>query len=215
MTKIDKWFQHEGCVMRRLTYGVGIIDTDYVLEPSKLVNGKRVRQVCPYYSRWKNMLRRCYHKKSMWETYNKTEVCKEWLTFSNFRAWMEKQDWEGKELDKDILGGGTLYSPTTCKFVDKSVNSFVLESSATRGETMLGVHFNKREQVYEAHGQVGGRKKHLGRYKNQETAHLAWCLHKRCMLDKMDVEDREVRVALEMKYDYYVDNALREVAING
>ena len=40
-------------------------------------------------------------------------------------------------------------------------------------------------------------------------------IKKRCMLDKMDVEDREVRVALEMKYDYYVDNALREVAING
>lgn len=201
--------------MKNLTYGVGTVDVNYVLEPSKLVDGKRVRQVCPYYSRWKNMLRRCYHKKSMWATYNKTIVCQEWLFFSNFKSWMEKQDWEGKELDKDIMGDGKIYSPAVCKFVDKEINAFILESNAIRGKEPLGVHFNKREQIYEAYGSSDGRKKHLGRYKNQDDAHLAWCFHKRCMLDRLDIKDDDIRTALELKYDKYVDNALKGVSVSG
>lgn len=27
----------------------------------------------------------------------------EWNTFSNFKNWMEKQNWEDKQLDKDII----------------------------------------------------------------------------------------------------------------
>jgi hypothetical protein len=60
------------------------------------------------YLLWKGMLRRCYssvHQRTH-PSYIGASVCEEWLTLSNFVAWVESQDMEGKELDKDILCPG-------------------------------------------------------------------------------------------------------------
>lgn len=47
-------------------------------------------------------------------------VCEEWLTFSNFKRWMEQQDYEGKALDKDLLvSQNKTYSSETCVFVPR------------------------------------------------------------------------------------------------
>lgn len=98
-------------MVRELVYGVGVDDLDY---PKKklLPNGKY--SFCPYYQRWRGMIRRCYSKAQLGKNpnYEGCTVCDEWLTFSNFKSWMEKQDWEGKELDKDLLvRGNKVYSP--------------------------------------------------------------------------------------------------------
>jgi len=67
---------------RKLAYGVGRNDADY----KTAVNGER----CPYYRRWSSMLNRCYSAsyQNMFPTYIGCTVCKDWLTFSHFRAWM-------------------------------------------------------------------------------------------------------------------------------
>ena len=70
------------------------------------------------------MLTRCYRTNRP-KTYYDVEVCEDWWKASNFKAWMEKQDWEGKELDKDLLGDGKLYSPETCCFLPKKINIFM------------------------------------------------------------------------------------------
>ena len=87
--------------MRKPVYGVGINDAQYKIKPK--VGGKRIE--CPYYRRWLNMLERCYDArlKERCPTYVGCYVSDEWLLFSNFRAWMCKQDWVGLYLDKDIL----------------------------------------------------------------------------------------------------------------
>jgi hypothetical protein len=65
---------------------------------------------CQYYRKWSNMLHRVFGAKC--HNYVDASVCEEWLTFSNFKSWMETQDWHGKELTPI----DATYSPSTCRF---------------------------------------------------------------------------------------------------
>ena len=84
----------------KLVFGIGVNNADYVVqkwETVGYVDGKRKRKLvweCPFYRTWKNMLMRCYSTKFQERrpTYKGCSVSEEWKTFSNFRAWMEKQD---------------------------------------------------------------------------------------------------------------------------
>lgn len=109
--------------MKATVCGVGINDSDYVVqkkETIKGIDGKRKQRlvwICPYYRAWQSMLVRAYsksyHKRR--PTYIGCSVSEEWKTFSNFKSWMEGQVWEGKQLDKDLLvEGNKVYSEETC-----------------------------------------------------------------------------------------------------
>ena len=116
----------------QLVEGVGINDSGYKISLYERREGKLVQYwICPYYKAWKSMLVRCYNKKYHLTrpTYSETSVCEEWLTFSNFRKWMETQDWNNRALDKDLLGDGTIYSPDTCCFLTSKVNTFIVEQN--------------------------------------------------------------------------------------
>lgn len=130
---------------RGLVAGIGINDADYVVD-KKVCKSRKERWLCPYYSRWKAMILRCYSGRQA--SYENTFVCEEWLTFSNFRKWMITQDWEGKELDKDLLGDGTLYSPTNCTFVPSQVNKFMTNALPERLHQGGEICFCKRDKVY-------------------------------------------------------------------
>lgn len=160
---------------RKLVFGAGTNDADYTL--SATVDGKRV--FCPFYKRWCEMLKRCYSKshQSKFQTYIGCAVCDEWLTFSNFKKWMEQQDWRGKELDKDLLFvGNKLYSPETCVFVNSATNSFTIDCAASRGRYMLGVSFSSDRGKFMARCCDPFKKinEHLGRFPDELSAHLAW-----------------------------------------
>ncbi len=110
--------------------GIGINDADYKVLPR--VNGKQL--ICPYYQRWVSMIKRCYSEKTQERqpTYKGCTVCDEWLTFSNFKVWMEKQDWRGKQLDKDvIMSGNKVYSPDYCSFITQKENKAANAKSFT------------------------------------------------------------------------------------
>lgn len=157
----------------RLVYGVGVNDADYYTQTT--VNGKKIR--CPFYDRWNSMLCRCYSEKLHYRvpTYAGCEVCEEWTTsFMAFRAWMQTQDWVGKELDKDLIGNGKLYSPENCVFVSCGLNSLFIDSGASRGEHPLGVSWNKRDRKYQATIRVNGKTKNLGYFTSASDAHQAW-----------------------------------------
>lgn len=134
---------------RKPMCGVGINDAWYIVR--REINGKS--QMCPFYKKWIGMLRRCYSNQWHFEhpTYKGCTVCDEWLTFSNFRAWMIKQDWQGKALDKDILvQGNKVYSPDFCIFVTQAINNLLCDSKARRGEFPLGVSLHKAVNKYRA-----------------------------------------------------------------
>lgn len=126
---------------KKLVCGFGINDADYVVQRKyRDSNGKRKTDYCPYYRKWQNMVERCYSNRCGYSTYSKTFVCEEWKYFSNFKSWMETKDWEGKYLDKDLLGDGTLYSPETCCFIDNQTNVFIRESVTSKQGLFKGVH---------------------------------------------------------------------------
>ncbi|MCK5666846.1 MAG: hypothetical protein KAI17_25335, partial [Thiotrichaceae bacterium] len=79
-------------------FGIGINDADYYVY---LMNNNKIIGVCPYYEKWKSMLKRCYSNtwKASHPTYQNCSACDDWLLFSNFKYWMKRQDWENKELD--------------------------------------------------------------------------------------------------------------------
>jgi hypothetical protein len=142
-------------------YGIGINDAHYKI--SSAVNGRRI--LCPFYLRWKEMIRRCYsesfHDKQ--PTYKECSVCEEWLTFSNFRSWMTNQDWQNKDLDKDIkFSGNKIYSPDTCIFVAHEINMLTCDSLASRGKWPLGVYFNKQSNKFMSRCVVNNKLKYLG-----------------------------------------------------
>lgn len=112
-----------GQIMKKMLFGVGINDADYPVTTNK--DGKSVS--CPFFSKWSWMLYRCYDPVTLNNNprYRGCFVCDEWLTFSNFKKWMEAQEWEGMELDKDIIiEGNKTYCPEACAFVHLRTNRF-------------------------------------------------------------------------------------------
>ena len=187
----------------RLIHGVGINDANYNTQVR--VNGKLV--VCKYYRTWKNMLERCYdsnlHLKH--PTYIGCIVCEEWLTFSNFKAWMETQDFGGKDLDKDILvKGNKIYSPETCIFVTNAINKLFTKGDASRGEYKIGVNFNKRDGKYQAGCSVNNKSKFLGYYSTEEEAYQAYKVFKTAYIKIIALEQTDERLKQAM-LNYIVD----------
>lgn len=155
--------------LRKPIHGIGINDADYIVCPR--VNGARLR--CPFYRVWHSMLERCYSRKFQenHHTYKDCSVVKEWLAFSNFRAWMVLQDWKGKQLDKDILViGNKTYSPDNCLFVSHAINSLLNDSEATRGMYPQGVSFDKSSGKYKAQCGVSGKQEMLGTFDSIKSA---------------------------------------------
>jgi hypothetical protein len=170
---------------QRLVYGVGINDADYVTqlyEEYGYVGGKQKRKrvwVCPFYQTWKSMIERGYSEryKLKYATYKDATVCEDWHRFSNFRAWMVRQAWEGNELDKDLLfPGNKVYSPETCVFVSRQVNMFLTDSGRSRGNYKIGVHWDKNASKFRAQcsNPFTGEQEYLGCFTDEDCAHQAW-----------------------------------------
>lgn len=188
---------------KKLVYGVGVNDADYAVQP--VVNGRQV--MCPFYRAWSNMLERCYSEKyqARQPTYIGCAVYDEWLTFSSFKAWMEKQDWKGKELDKDLLvRGNKVYSPETCVFVDKLTNNFTLDSGATRGEWPIGVYFHNRNGKFQARcrSPFSGKWEHVGCFTCPEQGYRAWKRRKHELACQLADSQKDSRVAEALRSMY-------------
>ena len=190
----------------KLVLGVGINDADYVVQKFEYlgyVNGKRKYRLvweCPFYRTWENMLKRCYSDKFQERnpTYKGCSVSEEWERFSNFRGWMVLQDWEGKDLDKDLLfEGNKVYSVDTCVFVSRMVNSFTIDCGAVRGEWMIGVYWNKRANKFKSQcsNPFTKEREYLGYFTCELEAHEAWLERKLELAHLLAAEQTDERVA--------------------
>lgn len=207
---------------KRLVWGVGINDADYAVKKNETigyVNGKLKQKqvwVCPYYKAWKNMLDRCYSKKlqERYPTYKGCSVSEDWLTFSNFKAWMEKQNWEGKHLDKDLLfEGNKIYSSESCVLVSPLVNTFTTDRGAARGEWMIGVHWRKGNSKFQSlcNNPFTKKQEHLGYFTCEQEAHQAWLKRKLELAHELAAIQTDPRVAKALIDRYskpYADKAL-------
>lgn len=153
------------------------------------------------------MISRCYNPKISQRntTYVACSVADEWLTLSNFKKWMEQQDWQGKQLDKDILfPGNKIYSRDTCAFVSQLTNSFLTAREAGRGSWPIGVVFDKRTYRFRARCNNPFTKKseHLGFFESPLQAHKAWLARKHelsCEIAKLQ-SDLRVAAALRLRF---------------
>ena len=198
--------------MKRLVYDIAFNDsTEPVekytneLQSDGSLKKKRVWS-CPFYRRWLSMIKRCYSPAYHQEkpTYRDVTCCEEWLVFSNFKRWMEQQDWEDKELDKDILGDGKLYSPDTCVFVNKTTNTFLNTCAKSRGEWPIGVSYEPATKKFKANcsNPFSGKRELLGRFNTPEEAYESWRKRKHELAQVLaDMEsDGRVSAALRVKY---------------
>ena len=202
---------------KKLVYGVGINDADYVVQKWETIEVKGVRKrkrvwICPYYRVWKEMLRRCYSTKYQEKkpTYAGCSVSEEWKTFSNFRKWMVAQDFEGLQLDKDLLfEGNKVYSKETCVFVTRAVNMFTIDRGASRGEWLIGVNWHKGAGKFQSDCRNPFSKKgeYLGLFTCEEEAHQAWLKRKLELAHQLAAEQTDERVgkALIERYTNYTN----------
>ena len=201
---------------KKLVCGVGINDADYVVEKRKTircVDGKIKHKrvwICPFYRTWNNMLKRCYSAKyqDRQPTYRGCSVSEEWKRFSNFRAWMEEQDWEGMQLDKDLLfEGNKVYSEDSCVFVTRLVNSFTTDSAASRGEWMIGVYWHKGTSKFRSLccNPFTKKQEHLGLFTSEQEAHKEWTKRKLELAKELAAIQTDPRVAqaLVSRYTNY------------
>lgn len=186
--------------------GVGINDAGYVKEKGVSIEGKwKVVWRCPYYITWTSMLKRCYsepyHKR--YPTYIGCTVTEEWKTFSNFKTWMEAQEWEGKQLDKDLLlEGNKEYGPVTCVFIPEMINKFMLDRGSCRGELPLGVDIHEGKYRAQCRNPFTKKNEYLGLFSCPEGAHRAWKAKKAEHARRLAEEqtDERVKKALLERY---------------
>jgi hypothetical protein len=207
---------------KKLVYGVGINDADYVVQKDELIshaNGKQKRKLvwrCPYHRAWEDMLKRCYSKKYQEQkpTYVGCTVSNDWLTFTNFKNWMADQDFKGKQLDKDLLvEDNKVYSPDTCVFVTPAVNNFTTDRGNDRGEWLIGACLDKRAGKFRAQCSNPFTKKQefLGLFTNELQAHQAWRKRKLELAHELASIQTDARVAKALVDRYsnprYTDEA--------
>lgn len=187
-------------------YGVGYTGYEKTIDE----NGKPTKS----YSVWTNMLMRSYSDKyqKKYPTYRGCCVCTEWLNYSNFKKWYDENyyeiDGEQMALDKDILvKGNKTYSPHTCVFVPKNINTLFTKSNKARGKYPIGVYFNKHANKFEAQCNIlinGKRQyKYLGLYNTIDDAFNTY---------KQFKENYIKQVADE--YKYKIPNKLYEAMYN-
>lgn len=192
----------------RLSYGVGINDSPYQVCGYTTVDGKRQQAwMCPIYRHWVCLLQRCYsdkfHEKQ--PCYADCTMDEWWHRFSNFADWMTFQDWEGKDLDKDILiPGNKHYSEETCVFVSPALNRFLTDRKRFRGKYPIGVHWVEREKKFQAqcNNPFTRKKEFLGYFDDCISAHRVWRARKHELSCKYAEEQTDERIAQALRLRY-------------
>ena len=175
--------------MRKPRFGVGINDAHYTTQPR--VNGAILWD--PSYSAWSGMIRRAYSPKfhETNQTYSDVTVCKEWHSFSAFRAWWLNNYREDYQCDKDLISvGNREYSPDSCIYVPLWLNSFLNGHGACRGDLPIGVSIHKKTGRYQSHcrNPITGKQHNLGLFNTPEAAYVAWRRYKLSLAEQLKPE---------------------------
>jgi hypothetical protein len=124
-----------------------------------------------------------------------------------FRKWVLTQDWEGKQLDKDlIIEGNKVYRPEACVFVSNELNSFNTDRAADRGKWPIGVRQHKSGRfISRCSNPFNKEFEYLGMFDTPEEAHMAWKIrkHEHSLTWSSKVDDPRLKQALQTRYKPY------------
>lgn len=123
---------------------------------------------------WIAMHRRCNPVEHLKRpTYKGCSVHADWHDYSNFEVWMLQQDFQGKELDKDILVfDNKVYSEETCIFVTSTLNTQL--RVYPNKSLPLGVARKPNSNLFQSQIHAQGEYVFLGLYKTPYEAHRMW-----------------------------------------
>ena len=201
------------CPYERRVYGVGYLGEG---KYKTTENGKKTK--C--YRTWYDMLRRCYDEKNLKRnpTYIDSEVCDKWLNFQEYGKWFEGNYYEieGERmcLDKDILiKHNKIYSPDTCVFVPHNINVLFTKRDKMRGKYPIGVHYNKRDEKFQAYCRIydfkenKSKNKYLGLYDTVEQAFEVYKQFKEQNIKEVadHYKDQISEKLYQALYDYQVE----------
>jgi hypothetical protein len=167
-----------------------------------------------HYDRWNHMLQRCYNSKFQQNcpTYVGSSVCQEWLTLSNFSIWCGQFQWQGMQLDKDLLAPektGKLYCPEFCVPVPHWLNSLFIDSRAARGQYAQGVCFEKSKQKFRSQLRVDGKSQFLGYFDTEREAALTYQIwkqtHVRMKFPQIRLLPRGEEIVQAIRRKYFTD----------
>lgn len=162
----------------KLVKGWGINDANYPVTRRRYEDYKVVDVwVCQYYQKWSSMIDRVHDQRGgRYKSYKDCIIDGNWQKFSSFKSWMEKQDWVGNELDKDLFGDGKTYNQESCCFIPPKLNRFLETSNKSRGSYPIGVSLHESGKFHACCGNPFNRKKrfYLGLHDTPEVAHSAW-----------------------------------------
>ncbi len=104
--------------------------------------------------------------------------------FKDFFKWMPSakgHDMSGWHIDKDIVAAGNkVYSPETCVFVPREINSFYTKREKSRGDYPLGVSLHKQVNRFMVSGhELAGKTIYLGLYDTPEEGFNVFLDHKK------------------------------------
>lgn len=158
--------------------GIGINDYDGKVN----IDGVLIKS----YVVWRDMLSRCYSKRDIVRhpTYADVNVCDEWLSFSKFKEWFDKNypynlDKAGikVQIDKDLLSNNDkIYSPDTCVFLPSRINKFISSENSNNKSGYTGVYWDKYKKKWRVRINEfdSGTYKHIGYFKDINDANIAY-----------------------------------------
>lgn len=199
--------------------GVGYLGDGKYNEAPKKPKGSYLRII---YNTWMRMISRCYNPNEMerdkYKRYVDVFVAEEWHNFQNFAEWattykhlFEFGYQEGErisvELDKDLLGDGTLYSPDTCCIIPQEINTAItspLKDKASKlpyGVNVIRPKTPAAKTGYAVRTHINGERQYLGYYECPDEAHEVYAkAKKKEIIDKankyVDILDKRVYDAL-------------------
>jgi len=168
-------------------YGVGYLG----LGKYKTKVGGKLTKV---FSTWRSMLTRCYCTEYQTKnpTYTGCVVAEVWHNFQAFASWFEANYRKDCDLDKDIIGNGKLYSPTTCCFVPRCINTLLNGNLASRGNNKQGVSWDVTCNRFKAQISVSCTSRHLGYFDSEQEAFEAYKVAKLEYVDEVIATYTEV-----------------------
>ena len=178
----------------KLVRGIGLKGMKY---PTKL-GGKRLKE----YSLWQDMLERCTER--FWNrqpAYTGTTCSENFKSFEYFYEWCQTQVGFGSvddkgcgwQLDKDIICKEyKIYSEDTCVFVPSRINTLLIKREASRGEWPIGVHWHKRDKMFQSKCHNGtGKSIYLGSFNAPQEAFKAYKTYKETLIKQVANEYKE------------------------
>lgn len=130
-------------------------------------------------------------------------MCDDWRLFTKFKSWVQQNEWQGNELDKDLLyTGNKEYSPEKCVFISGVVNNFMTDRSLRRGNYPIGVTVASGKFKSRCWNPFTGMREDLGLFACENEAHNRWKRRKHelaCQLADLQADER-VANALKVRY---------------